>query len=106
MPVSVPVEAWRPGGSLAPLRTVLERGGVLAVPTESSYGLAADPRDPRGVEAIYQLKGRGRGLPLPVVAGSLEQLGDLGVAIEEPLFRRLAALWPAPLSLRPFSSSR
>ena len=99
MPVSVPVETWRRGGSLAPLRTVLKRGGVLAVPTESSYGLAVDPRDPRGVEAIYHLKGRGRGLPLPVVAGSLEQLGDLGVAIEEPLFCRLAALWPAPLTL-------
>ena len=92
-------DRWCWGESLAPLRAVVERGGVLAVPTESSYGLAVDPRDPRGVEVIYRLKGRQRGLPLPVVAGSLEQLGALGVAIDEPLFRRLASLWPAPLSL-------
>ncbi len=90
---------WRWGESLEPLRAVLARGGLLAVPTESSYALAVDPRDRRGVEAIYDLKRRQRGRPLPVVAASLEQLAALGVAVEEPLFRRLAALWPAPLSL-------
>ena len=37
---------------------VLAAGGVLAIPTESSYGLGVDPREPRGVEAIYRLKGR------------------------------------------------
>ena len=90
---------WRWGEPLAPLREVLARGGILAIPTESSYGLAADPRDRRGVEAICRLKERERGRPLPVVAGSLDQLAALGVAVDEPLFRRLAAAWPAPLSL-------
>ncbi len=90
---------WRWGEPLAPLREALARGGILAIPTESSYGLAADPRDRRGVEAIYRLKERERGRPLPVVAGSLEQLAALGVTIDEPLFRRLAAAWPAALSL-------
>ena len=90
---------WRPGEPLAPLRALLDRGGVLAIPTESSYGLAAAPRDRRGVEEIYRLKGRRRGQPLPVVAADLDQLAALGVAVDEPVFRRLAALWPAPLSL-------
>ena len=90
---------WRWGEPLAPLREALGRGGILAIPTESSYGLAVDPRDRRGVEAIYRVKERERGQPLPVVAASLEQLVALGVAIDEPLFRRLAAAWPAPLSL-------
>ena len=78
---------------------MLDRGGILAVPTESSYGLAVDPRDPTGVEAIYRLKTRERGRPLPVVASDLAQLAALGVAVDEPLFHRLAAVWPAPLSL-------
>ncbi len=94
-----PPRRWRPGDPLAPLGRLLDRGGVLAVPTESSYGLAADPRDPRGVAAIYRLKGRQAGQPLPVVAADLGQLAALGIAVGEPLFRRLAALWPAPLSL-------
>ena len=46
---------WVPGDPIAPLREQLTRGGLLAVPTESSYGLAVDPRSRRGVEAIYRL---------------------------------------------------
>jgi L-threonylcarbamoyladenylate synthase len=90
---------WRWGESVEPLRAVVARGGVLAVPTESSYGLAADPRDRRGVEAIYRLKRRRSSQPLPVVAGDLGQLAELGVAVDEPLFKQLAACWPAALSL-------
>lgn len=90
---------WRPGDPPAELGALLDRGGILAVPTESSYGLAAEPRDARGVAAIYRLKGRQAALALPVVAADLDQLAALGVAVEAPLFRRLAALWPAPLSL-------
>ena len=93
------VGRWRWGDPISPLRALIARGGVLAIPTESSYGLAADPRDRRGVEAIFRLKGRPRGLALPVVAGNLTQLEVLGVDVEAPLFRRVAALWPAPLTL-------
>ncbi len=98
-PAGGEVGRWRWGDPLEPLRELLGRGGVLAVPTESSYGLAADPRDPQGVETIYRLKRRRRGMALPVIAGDLEQLATLGVAVDEPSFRRVAALWPAPLTL-------
>ncbi len=94
-----PVGRWRWGESLRLLRATLDRGGLLAVPTESSYGLAVDPRDARGVEAIYRLKGRERGRPLPIVAANLEQLAALGVTVDDPVFLRVAAIWPAPLSL-------
>ena len=58
---------------------LLAAGGVLAVPTESSYGLGVDPRDAQGIEAIYRLKGRERGKALPVVAADVAQLLALGV---------------------------
>ena len=91
---------WRPGEPLGPLREVLARGGVLAIPTESSYGLAVDPRSAAGVEALYRLKGRERGKPLPVVGASREQLLDTLPlwTLPEPV-RRAMELWPAPLSL-------
>jgi L-threonylcarbamoyladenylate synthase len=92
-------EGWHWGASLELPRAVLGRGGILAIPTESSYGLAVDPRDERGVEAVYRLKERQRGQPLPVVAANLEQLAELGIDVDERRFRSFAALWPAPLSL-------
>ncbi|MEO7794345.1 MAG: L-threonylcarbamoyladenylate synthase [Thermoanaerobaculia bacterium] len=78
---------------------LLAAGGVLAIPTESSYGLGVDPRDSAGVEAIYRLKGRERGKPLPVVAADVAQLLALGV---EPAAGALAwagPRWPAALTV-------
>jgi L-threonylcarbamoyladenylate synthase len=90
---------WRPGDPVQPLRDLIARGGILAIPTESSYGLAADPRSAAGVEAIYRIKSRERGKALPVVAGDLDQLGALGVATEDDGVQRALHLWPAPLSV-------
>jgi L-threonylcarbamoyladenylate synthase len=90
---------WRWDGPLEVPREVLARGGVLVIPTESSYGLAVDPRDARGVAAIYRLKERERGKPLPVVIGSIDQLELLEVEERDGLLEHFAGLWPAPLSL-------
>ena len=77
----------------------LAAGGVLAIPTESSYGLGVDPRDSRGVEAIYRLKGRERGKPLPVVAADVRQLLDLGVVADGEALDWARRRWPAALTV-------
>ena len=89
---------WRPGDPIEPLRALLARGGVLAIPTESSYGLGADPRNRDGVEAIYRIKGREGSKALPVVVSDLEQLRDLGIDPGLPILEALADCWPAPLT--------
>jgi L-threonylcarbamoyladenylate synthase len=99
VPAGSAAARWRFGDAIAPLRELLARGGVLAIPTESSYGLAVDPRSAAGVETIYRLKGRERGKLLPVVAASVEQLACLPIdPASEPL-RRAAPLWPAALTV-------
>ncbi|MEM1183033.1 MAG: L-threonylcarbamoyladenylate synthase [Acidobacteriota bacterium] len=95
MPV---VRLWRPGDPLDALRTLVDVGGVLAIPTESSYGLACDPRHAGGVEAIYRLKTRDRGKPLPVVAADLDQLGMLGIDTGSPAVVAASSLWPGAFS--------
>jgi L-threonylcarbamoyladenylate synthase len=90
---------WHWGEPVAPLRALLDRGGILAIPTESSYGLAVDPRSAVGVEAVYRLKERERGKPLPVVAADAAQAAALGVDVAAEPFRRALALWPAALTV-------
>ncbi len=89
---------WHFDESVAPLAALLGRGGVLAVPTESSYALAVHPGSAAGCEAIYRLKGRERGKPLPVVVAGLEQLAGLGIAPDLPILKLLSAFWPGPLT--------
>ena len=57
----------------------LGRGGVVVVPTDTVYGLAARPDDRDAVAAVYRAKGRPEGMHLPVLAASVEQVRALGV---------------------------
>lgn len=90
---------WRFGEPVAPLAEVVRGGGVLAIPTESSYGLAVDPLNREAVESVYRLKGRARGEPLPVVVADRGRLAGLGIDPADPILRTLGDLWPGPLSL-------
>ena len=93
-----PAPLWRFGDPVAPLAALLARGGVLAIPTESSYALGALPGNAAGVEAVYRIKRRERGKPLPVVVAGLDQLAGLGIAPDLPILRHLSAFWPGPLT--------
>jgi L-threonylcarbamoyladenylate synthase len=75
-----------------------QRHGVVAVPTETFYGLAVPPDDPVAVARLFTLKGRPAEKALPVVAASLAQLGPL-VVFPEAWRGRLGAAWPAPLTV-------
>ncbi|MCY3592924.1 MAG: L-threonylcarbamoyladenylate synthase [Acidobacteria bacterium] len=92
------LDVWPWDGDLNEVRAALAAGRILAIPTESSYGLAVDPRSASGAEAIYRLKERERGKPLPVVAASVEQALDLGVEPNE-VIRLAEAHWPAALTV-------
>ncbi len=76
----------------------VERGGVLLVPTESYYGLGADPRRATAVERIHAMKTRPAGLGLPVLCADWEQLEAL-VVVPETYRARLSVAWPAPLTV-------
>ena len=91
-------DIWSWDGDVSELRRALADGRILAIPTESSYGLAVDPRSASGVEAIYRAKERERGKPLPVVVADVEQALNLGVEQSDAI-RFAEAHWPAALSV-------
>lgn len=75
----------------------LQRGGTVVFPTETAYGLGADPWNPKAVKKLLLLKGREKGKPLGLVASSRQQV-EMVCQIqpgEEPLISH----WPGPLSV-------
>ncbi|HET7826853.1 MAG TPA: L-threonylcarbamoyladenylate synthase [Anaeromyxobacter sp.] len=77
---------------------VLRRGGVVAYPTETFYGLGALVRDAAAVRRLAGLKGRPDGKPLPLVAGDRAQV-DAVALLDSAADRLAAAFWPGPLTL-------
>ncbi|MFI1800904.1 L-threonylcarbamoyladenylate synthase [Streptomyces sp. NPDC020379] len=78
---------------------VLRAGGLVALPTETVYGLGANAEDPAAVARIFQVKGRPPSHPLIVHIGGAEYLGDW-VEDVPPTARLLAErFWPGPLTL-------
>ncbi len=77
----------------------IRRGGVVAVPTETVYGLAAGLHDPAGQDRIYRMKGRGREKALPVQTGSLKHARAWGFALTPRALRVAEVFWPGPLTL-------
>jgi L-threonylcarbamoyladenylate synthase len=84
---------------LSRLRELLAAGGVLAIPTETHYGLAADPSSESGVGRIFAAKGRDDGKPLPVLFGSRSQLAGLGIDAADERVARYLHIWPAALTV-------
>jgi L-threonylcarbamoyladenylate synthase len=77
----------------------LEAGGLVGLPTETVYGLAADAENPAAVARIFAVKGRPADHPLIVHVAGADQL-DAWAARIPAYARRLAeALWPGPLTL-------
>ena len=76
----------------------LRRGELVAMPTETVYGLAADACNARAVGKIFIAKGRPRFNPLIVHVHSLAAAHDLGI-FDENAERLAEAFWPGPLTL-------
>jgi L-threonylcarbamoyladenylate synthase len=84
--------------ALARAVELLRSGGLVAYPTDTVYGIAADPRSDLAIERLFALKKRDPGTAVPLIASDTEQAmaaGELG-----PRELRLAeAFWPGPLSI-------
>jgi len=79
----------------------LRAGAVVAIPTDTVYGLAVDPTRPGGTEALFSLKDRPEALDLPVLVGSIDQADSLtGPAGLSVTARLLAGVfWPGALTM-------
>lgn len=78
---------------------LLRAGELVALPTETVYGLAGDAGNPDALRAIFQAKGRPADHPLIVHLATAEQLPAWAAVVPEAAWRLASAFWPGPLTL-------
>lgn len=77
---------------------VLRRGGVVAIPTETVYGLAARADNEYAIHRVFDIKGRPRHHPLIVHVASIDAAHEYGI-FNDAAFALANVLWPGPLTL-------
>ncbi|XP_066573844.1 threonylcarbamoyl-AMP synthase [Amia ocellicauda] len=77
--------------------TALQEGRVVAVPTDTVYGLACLAQNPKAIERVYSIKGRNGQKPLAICVGEVEEIYKFcKVTVPDPLLRELL---PGPVTL-------
>ncbi len=85
----------------------IKAGQVLGMPTDTFYGLAADPFNLRAVERVYEIKSRSRHKPLSLLIESEEQAEMLArEPMPEEFFDLARKFWPGPLTIIVPAASR
>ncbi len=81
------------------VRRIIQRGGIVAVPTETYYGLGVNPFDAHAVDRLLRVKGRVDGKPILVVIGQRTQLFSVVLTISPAAAMMMEAFWPGPLTI-------
>jgi L-threonylcarbamoyladenylate synthase len=84
----------------------IRAGEVLGMPTDTFYGLAADPFNLRAVDRVYEIKSRLRHKPLSLLISSVDQAEELAQTLPQEFHALARRFWPGPLTLIVKASSR
>jgi len=77
---------------------VIRRGGLVVAPTDTVYGILADPFNPDAVGRVYRVKGRDPGKPLPLLLAESHHALHV-VRASENFWRLALRFWPGPLTI-------
>lgn len=91
--------ALRDPRSVSAAAEALVAGSIVALPTDTVYGLAVDPTQPAAVAALFALKERPAEVALPILVGSHPQIEQVAGHLEPAASQLAARFWPGPLTL-------
>lgn len=77
----------------------LARGGIVAFPTDTVYGLGGDVFREEAAERVFEAKGRPLGMPLPVLLAFPQDVERVAVSIPPVAYRLMERFWPGALTL-------
>ena len=77
----------------------IRSGQIVAIPTDTVYGLAADPFQPAAVERLFRLKGRPEHKPILLLVDSRRQVEMMSTRLPDAFERIAARFWPGPVTV-------
>src|SRR5258708_39721430 len=78
---------------------LLRKGEVVAIPTDTVYGLAADPFDGEAIEKIFSIKGRPKDNPILLLVDSIAMVEELSRELPPNFYQPAKRFWPGPLTI-------
>ena len=78
---------------------LLRKGGVIAFPTDTLYGLAASVYNRDAVARVFAIKGRPSDQGLPVLIGGMAQIAEVAMDVSDDALALARRFWPGPLTL-------
>jgi L-threonylcarbamoyladenylate synthase len=78
---------------------VLQAGGLVALPTDTVYGVGALAFDGKAIESIYTAKDRPVEKAIPILISDVHELGRVGIGIPETAHKLASRYWPGPLTI-------
>ena len=100
MPTVLKIDPKNPDKSLIITAVeILKKGGVIAYPTETFYGLGTDAGNIKAVEKIYDIKGRDYKSPVSIIIGNSQDLTRFVEDVPEVSRRLMEKFWPGGLTL-------
>ncbi|MEX5218623.1 MAG: L-threonylcarbamoyladenylate synthase [Nitrospira sp.] len=99
MPTVIPFHTEPDETTYSAIATHLIAGGVMAIPTESSYALAASPFHLEALHSVVRIKGRADDKPLLVLIGEVDQMRLLVETVPPAAEVLMRSFWPGPLTL-------
>ena len=98
--IVVKVDQKRPDKKvLALCGRIVKSGGLVAFPTETVYGLAANYRDASAMQALYRAKGRPKAKPSTVHIADMKAIRKMGCRITKSARSLINKFWPGPLTI-------
>lgn len=78
---------------------LIQKGELVAFPTDTVYGLGADATNPQAVAKIFQAKGRPTNRPINVLVANHEDIKEYASNVTEEAFQLVKAFWPGPFTI-------
>lgn len=95
----VKIDPAHPGEAFSRCRDVIRAGGVIAYPTDTFYGLGADPKNPAAVRKLFEIKGRPADRPILLLIKDAHDVRDWAEEVSPRAEGFMKRFWPGPLTL-------